>query len=96
MVLMKVILIGAGKKSAFNFSLNGHFLNYSDGLLNDKLQKQGFSFNSGYEKANLNLGISLFGNLVNSGIPINLGLPTPETTLLAKKFTPFRPFQLSI
>jgi len=66
------------KKAAFHFSLNGHFLNYSDGLLNDELQKQGFSFNSGYEKNNLNLGVSLFGNLVDSGIPINLGLPTPE------------------
>jgi vitamin B12 transporter len=67
-----------GKKAPIDFSLNGHFLNYSDGLLNDKLQKQGFSFNAGYEKAKLNFGISLFGNLVNSGIPINLGLPTPK------------------
>jgi vitamin B12 transporter len=67
-----------GKKSAFIFSANGHFLSYSDGLVNDHLQKQGFSFNSAYEKANFNLGISLFGNLITSGIPINLGLPTPE------------------
>jgi vitamin B12 transporter len=66
------------KKSAFNFSMNGHFLNYSDGLPNDKLQKEGFSFNSGYEKDDFSLGLSLFGNLVDSGIPINLGLPTPE------------------
>lgn len=81
-----------GKKSAFNFSLNGHFLNYSDGLLNDKLQKQGFSFNSGYEKAKLNLGISLFGNLVNSGIPINLGLPTPERHYWQKNLLLSAPF----
>ena len=66
------------KKEHYSFSLNGHLLNYSDGMSNDKLQKQGFSFNSAYEKHNLNLGISLFGNLVNSGIPINLGLPTPN------------------
>jgi len=81
-----------GKKSAFNFSLNGHFLNYSDGLLNDKLQKQGFSFHSAYEKANLNLGIYLFGNLVNSGIPINLGLPTPERHYWQKNLLLSAPF----
>jgi vitamin B12 transporter len=81
------------KKSLFDFSLNGHFLNYSDGLLNDKLQKQGFSFNAGYEKANLNLGISLFGNLVNSGIPINLGLPTPERHYWQKNLLLSAPFR---
>ena len=81
-----------GKKSAFNFSLNGHFLNYSDGLLNDKLQKQGFSFHSAYEKAKLNLGIYLFGNLVNSGIPINLGLPTPERHYWQKNLLLSAPF----
>ena len=81
-----------GKKTAFNFSLNGHFLYYSDGLLNDKLQKQGFSFHSAYEKANLNLGIYLFGNLVNSGIPINLGLPTPERHYWQKNLLLSAPF----
>jgi len=65
-------------KSTFNFSLNGHFLNYSDGLLNDELHKQAFSFHSAYEKNNLDFGVSLFGNLVDSGIPMNLGLSTPE------------------
>jgi vitamin B12 transporter len=66
------------KKSDFTFSMNGHVLKYSDGQPNDQLQKEGFSFHSGYEKADFNLGLSLFGNLVDSGIPINLGLPTPE------------------
>jgi outer membrane cobalamin receptor len=81
-----------GKKSAFSFSVNGHFLNYSDGLLNDNMQKQGFSLHSGYEKANFNLGISLFGNLVNSGIPINLGLPTPERHYWQKNLLLSAPF----
>jgi vitamin B12 transporter len=85
-----------GKKSAFNFSLNGHFLNYSDGLLNDKLQKQGFSFHSAYEKINLNFGISLFGNLVNSGIPINLGLSTPERHYWQKNLLLSAPFNYRI
>ena len=71
--------INWGKKiSAFSFSFNGNFLNYSDGLLNDKMEKQGFSLHADYEKAGLNLGIHLFGNFINSGIPINMGLPTPE------------------
>jgi vitamin B12 transporter len=81
-----------GGKEPFNFSLNGHFLNYSDGLLNDKLQKQGFSFHSAFEKANLNFGINLFGNLVNSGIPINLGLPTPERHYWQKNLLLSAPF----
>jgi vitamin B12 transporter len=66
------------KKEPFSFSLNGNFLNYSDGLLNDEMQKQGFSLHSAYEKAGLDIGIHLFGNFINSGIPINLGLPTPD------------------
>ncbi|HSQ34897.1 MAG TPA: TonB-dependent receptor, partial [Candidatus Binatia bacterium] len=66
------------KKEPFHFSLNGHFLDYSDGLLNDEMQKLGFSLHSAYEKNGLDLGISLFGNLIDSGIPINLGLPTPD------------------
>ncbi|MCX6557908.1 MAG: TonB-dependent receptor [Candidatus Aminicenantes bacterium] len=81
-----------GKKAGFNFSLNGHFLNYSDGVPNDKLQKQGFSFNSGYEKNNLSLGLSLFGNLVASGIPINLGLPTPQRHYWQKNLLFSAPF----
>jgi vitamin B12 transporter len=85
-----------GKKEPFNFSLNGHFLNYSDGLLNDKLQKQGFSFHSAYEKVDFNLGISLFGNLVNSGIPINLGLPTPERHYWQKNLLLAVPFNYRI
>lgn len=66
------------KKGPFSFSCDGNFLNYSDGLLNDQMQKQGFSLHSAYEKADFDLGIHLFGNFINSGIPINLGLPTPE------------------
>ncbi len=66
------------KKAPFSFSVNGHFINYSDGQVNDKMQKQGFSLQSAYEKTALNLGIQLFGNFINSGIPINLGLPTPK------------------
>lgn len=66
------------QKDPFHFSLNGHFLNYSDGVENDQLQKQGFSLNSAYEKDRVHVGLRIFGNFVNSGIPTNLGLPTPE------------------
>lgn len=83
----------SSKKSAFNFSLNGHILKYSDGLGNDKLQKQGFSFQTSYEKANLNFGISLFGNLINSGIPVNLGLPTPDRHYWQKNLLISAPFR---
>ncbi|MBN2400653.1 TonB-dependent receptor [candidate division KSB1 bacterium] len=81
------------KKAPFSFSLNGHFINYSDGQLNDEMQKQGFSLQSAFEKTDLNLRIQLFGNFINSGIPINLGLPTPkrhywqQNLLLAVPFT---------
>jgi vitamin B12 transporter len=66
------------KKGPFSFSMNGHVINYSDGLLNDKMEKQGFSLQTTYENADLNLGIHFFGNFIDSGIPLNLGLPTPE------------------
>jgi len=66
------------QKEPFSFSLNGHFLNYSDGLQNDQMQKQGFSLHSVYEKNDFSIGLRVFGNFVNSGIPTNLGLPTPE------------------
>lgn len=80
------------KKKPFHFSLNGHLLNYSDGLLNDRLQKQGFSLHSAYANAGIDFGISLFGNLISSGIPINMGMVTPERHYWQKNLLFSAPF----
>ncbi|MCG2812195.1 MAG: TonB-dependent receptor [Candidatus Aminicenantes bacterium] len=64
--------------SDFFVFLNSNFLNYDDSLKNDHFERKGFSFNSGYEKDRFSLGISLFGNIVNAGIPEYLGEPTPD------------------
>jgi vitamin B12 transporter len=81
------------KKGPFNISLNGHLLNYSDGLLNDEMQKQGFSLQTSYEKGGLDLGIRLFGYVIDSGIPLNLGLPTPERHYWQQNMLLAVPFQ---
>jgi vitamin B12 transporter len=62
--------------SDFFVFLNGDFLNYDDGLKNDHFERRGFSFASGYEKNNFDLGVSFFGTLIDAGIPQYLGMPT--------------------
>lgn len=68
-----------GKRAAdFFVFLNGDYLDYDDGLANDRFERRGFSFSSGYEKNNLSLGVSFFGTLADAGIPQYLGMATPN------------------
>lgn len=64
--------------SDFFVFLNSDFLNYDDALKNDHFARRGLSFVSGYEKSNINLGVSFFGTFIDAGIPQYLGLPTPD------------------
>ncbi len=86
-----------GKRfSDFSLFLNSDFLNYDDGLQNDHFERRGFSFASGYEKDNVNLGISFFGSFINAGIPQYLGLPTPDRKYKQSNFIIFMPLNWRI
>lgn len=86
-----------GKRLAdFFIFLNGDFLNYDDGLANDHFERRGFSFTSGYEKNNLSLGVSFFGTLADAGIPLYLGMPTPNRRYKQNNFLVSLPVNLRL
>ena len=86
-----------GKRfSDFYVFANGNLLNYDDGLKNDNFERRGFSFHSGYEKAELALGVSFFGNIVAAGIPEYLGMPTEDRKYKQSNILLTLPFKFNI
>jgi vitamin B12 transporter len=70
----------------FFIYLNGDFLNYDDVLDNDRFERRGVAVHGGYEQDDFSLGLSLFGNQVDAGIPWNLGKATPSRSYNQNNF----------
>lgn len=62
----------------FHLFLNGGLLHYDDDLANDRVERRGFAVDCGYDREAWSLGLSLFGSLLDAGIPRNLGAATPR------------------
>lgn len=62
----------------FHLFLNGGILHYDDDLANDRMARRGFTVDCGYDGQDWGLGLSLFGSLLDAGIPWNLGAATPR------------------
>ncbi len=85
-----------GKRlGAFRVFLNAGMLIYDDRLANDRVERKSFSILSGYDQDNLSLGLSLFGSLVDAGIPWNLGTMTPRRGYEQDNFIASLPLGLS-
>jgi len=72
--------------------LNGDLLNYDERMANDRFERRSFSLHSGYDRNDLSLGLSLFGTLVDAGIPWNLGATTPRRGYEQDNFIVALPF----
>ena len=66
------------KAGYFNFSLNGNLVKYSDGAENDEFNNRGVTARAGFQNKNIQAALLFFGNFSDSGIPFNLGIPTPN------------------
>jgi vitamin B12 transporter len=82
-----------GKRlGGFSLFINGDFLNYDDTLANDRFKRSGIAVHGGYEQDDFSLGLSLFGTLVDAGIPWNLGKATPNRSYKQNNFLVSLPF----
>ncbi len=68
------------KTGDFKFTLNGTLLKYSDGIENDEFFNRGISLKSDFQNDHLKTTLIFLANLSDSGIPINMGNPTPNRT----------------
>jgi vitamin B12 transporter len=80
----------------FSLACSADLLNYDDRLENDRCQRLGFSIHSRYEKDRLSAGLCLFGSLLASGIPMNLGAATPLRAYEQENYIISLPLQLSV
>jgi vitamin B12 transporter len=62
----------------FRLSVNGSLLDYDERQDNDRVERRSISVHSAFQRDGLDLGLSLFGQWVDAGIPWNLGAPTPR------------------
>lgn len=80
----------------FRLSVNGSLLDYDERLANDRVERRSISVHSGFQRDGLSLGLSLFGQLVDAGIPWNLGLPTPRRGYAQDNFILSLPLSLAL
>ena len=66
------------KAGDFSFTLNGNLLKYSDGIENDDFSNKGITLKTEYQARNWKAGLFFLGNFCDSGIPFNLGNPSPN------------------
>ena len=84
---------GGTNMKNFNLGLAVNTQRYSDDVVNDVFKNTGVSAKVDYKSKSLESGFRFFGNFTDSGIPMNLGAPTPERwykqnyTVLALPFT---------
>jgi vitamin B12 transporter len=62
----------------FSLFASGELLDFDERQMNDRFARRGFSIHSEYKKDRLSFGASIFGSLLEAGIPWNLGQATPE------------------
>ncbi len=80
----------------FRLSVNGSLLDYDERLANDRVERQSLSVHSDFQRDSLSLGLSLFGQLVDAGIPWNLGTPTPRRGYAQDNFILSLPLSLAL
>jgi vitamin B12 transporter len=68
------------KLGVFHLSFNGFLSQYSDSLDNDEFKNSGITARLGYQRDKLKSALIFFGSFADSGIPLNMGLPTPNRT----------------
>jgi vitamin B12 transporter len=66
------------KADNFKFILNGNLLRYSDGVENDEFSNRGITLKAGFQNDLIQTTFMFLGNFSDSGIPLNLGIPTPN------------------
>jgi len=62
----------------FHLYFNGGILHYDDGQVNDRVERRSFTVDGGWAREGRSLGFSIFGSLLDAGIPWNLGAATPR------------------
>jgi vitamin B12 transporter len=80
----------------FRLSVNGSLLDYDERLANDRVERRSLSVHSGFQRPGLELGLSLFGQWVDAGIPWNLGAPTPRRGYAQDNFLLSLPLSLAL
>ncbi|HOW43583.1 MAG TPA: TonB-dependent receptor [Candidatus Aminicenantes bacterium] len=80
----------------FRVSVNGSLLDYDERLANDRVERRSLSIHSGFQRDGLSLGLSLFGQFVDAGIPWNLGAPTPRRGYAQDNFIVALPLSLAL
>lgn len=84
---------GAARLKDFTLGLSVNSQRYSDNVTNDVFKNIGLSAKVNYKNKPIDAGLLFLGSFTNSGIPINLGVYTPERnykqdyTILALPFT---------
>ncbi len=81
---------------AFHVFLNAGLLHYDGHLDNDQVERNNFIIHSGYDRDDFTLGLSLFGSLVEAGIPWNLGMTTPRRGYEQDNFVASLPLGLGL
>jgi len=80
----------------FNIGVSVNNQRCSDGIENDKFNNTGFSFKTNYSNNSFTAGVRVFGNITDSGIPLNYGAKTPERNYSQKYYILAFPVQINI
>ena len=68
---------GTAKINEFTLGLSVNTQRYSDNVVNDIFKNTGLSARLNFKKERFDAGLRIFGNLTDSGIPFNDGIPSP-------------------
>ncbi len=69
---------GTANLNAFTLGLSVNTQRYSDNVENDLFKNTGLSARLNFKNEKINAGLRAFGNLTDSGIPFNDGIPSPN------------------
>lgn len=83
------------KSDHFKFTLNGNWIRFSDGVQNDEFTNRGISIKSDYQNGYVKTSLLFFGNFSESGIPFNLGNPTPNRQYKQNNYIFILPFSFN-
>ncbi|MCU0288606.1 MAG: TonB-dependent receptor [Acidobacteria bacterium] len=68
---------GTAKLREFTLGLSVNTQRYSDNVVNDVFKNTGLSTRLNFKKEKIDAGLRIFGNITDSGIPFNDGIPSP-------------------
>lgn len=63
---------------SWTLSANASLQRYSDGRVNDRFDNSGYTVNAAYARGRVSTGAQFFGGRASSGIPFNMGTPSPQ------------------